>query len=198
MYTLLSNLFGKSPIAQWFRNNLLTLIVIGAVLATVTYFALSYRQLKADLVTANQQIGKDKQLLLDKQVLIDQLNTKIKLAQASNEITDKTDESIIHDEQIAVDEHRQDQATVSKKVEKIKADKKISDEDRSAQVSQVYIQDLWNTYCHLKENNELPECELYLVPPPTVPPVDPTDVGIDLKPIALLSTMAPIPEGEAQ
>lgn len=198
MYPLLANLFGKSPISQWFKENLVRLILIGMVLAVIGYFTVSYRHLKADLTTANQQIGKDKQLLADKQVLIDQLNTQIKLAHASAEITNKTEESIIKDEQVAVDEHRQEQATVAKKVDKIKSDKKISEEDKSAQVSQVYIQSLWDGYCHLKENIDLPECAIYLTPAPTQPPADPTDVGIDLKLIAQLSTMAPVSEGEAQ
>ena len=158
-------LIGLNPELAWvkfLKDHLFTILLILAVTLGSVLFYFDYKETKAGLNKANQQIALYQKTIDEQKATIKELQEKLVLASKSNDITNTAEETIVREEQSVDKDAIARSRIVEQKVAGVRAKKNLPLKEVDTEVSGVYIDDLWVGHCKRVENKESQQCADFL------------------------------------
>lgn len=156
-------LIGLNPgidLLKFMKDHALTIFAFLAICVGAVMFYQDYTSTKAGLAKANTDLALYQKKIDDQAAVIKNLQEKLELTAKSNALNNEAEVKIAEDEKMVDREQIQRQRAVVKKIIKVKEDPRLTDEEKEATASSIYVDDLWEGFCSRSENKSHAECLL--------------------------------------
>ena len=162
--------FTSTAIGRWLAGNAVKLIAALLVILFIVGCYLQYKHVEKERDDANQTIGAQAAQIAQQKRDILTLNDQIAKKQASEVVTTQTEAHVTQAQADIQTKYITVIKTVHDAVAAVEANPKLDDNQKAMADSQIYIDQLWISYC-ADTSNTSATCANYGPPPNTQPSV---------------------------
>ena len=156
--------FTSTALGRWLTGNAIKLIAALLVILFIVGCYKQYKHMEKERDDANQTIGAQAQTIKQQKQDILTLNDQIAKKQASEVVTTQTEQHVTQAQADIQTKYITVIKTVHDTVAAVDANPKLDDNQKAMADSQIYIDQLWVSYC-ADTTNTSPTCANYGPPP---------------------------------